>query len=308
MNIFLQKDHKFKGIHRLVEGFTIHPDFSIIEVANIDETNEHECECAIFAGFLPSSLSRNKNASKKYYVYCSPLGQADLSSFEFYSMEFQILMDAEYFLKDNKIDGIITGSESLKFSNDFMCMPHVRLGIEEHISFNKKRSGYGFLGNNSRKHRNVSNQISAISKLTPKESIVVAHSEEYKNYEKLYSCTFTSKNMDTDSAYFKEIATHILGFQCSWSEAFNYIAWEYAFMGVPCVVSPCIDWYPNAELIVLNPDSPKEIYETAQSLLNNNEYYSESSYNLAEWALEYNKEQKAKLMEKLERLIKDDFA
>lgn len=304
MKIFLQKNHKFKGIHRLVEGFTIHPEFSIIEVDKIEDTNKYEFESAIFAGFIPSALNINTSIRNKYYVYCSPLGQADLSSPEFYSVEIQALIDTHYFLNDNKIAGVITGSESLEFSDNFICMPHVRLGIDEHIVFNKKRENYGFLGNNSRKHRNVSNQISAISKLKPKEKIVVAHEKLYLAYSKIYNCEFVSKELPDDASYLQEIATHILGFQCSWSEAFNYIAWEYAFMGVPCIVGPAISWYPIPELIVVNPDSPKEIYETAQNLLNNYQYYADTSYQLAKWALEYNQEQKMKLIDKLEELLK----
>jgi len=305
MKIFLQKNHKFKGIHRLVEGFTIHPEFEIIEVATIEEVAKYECESGIFAGFLPSQLNFVKSVKNKYYVYCSPLGQADLSSHDFYSVEFNTLIDAEYFRKEGKIKGIITGSESLEFSNNFICMPHVRLDIEDHIKFKDERFNYGFMGNNFRKHRNVSNQIAAISKLTPKEDIVVSHRSLYDHYEKMYDCKIIDKPANSTEDYFNEISSHILGFQCSWSEAFNYITWEYAFMGVPCIVSPTIPWYPIPELIVMNPDDPKEIYETAQELLDNQRLYGETSMYLADWALEYNKEQKMKLMGKLEELLKE---
>lgn len=305
MIIFIEKKHLSKGIHRFLEGFLCNDKYHIVPVENIRETNDYEAKNGIFAGFLPIDLKNNISVKNKYYVFCSPLGQLELSDNNFYSIEFNILNELLYCIKENIIKNAITGSESLSYHFSFIKVPHVKHISDKFISFNNTRSGYGFLGNNFRKHRNVFNQVTAISKLKPKEPIIVQNANAYIAYSKTLDCEFISKDLSTDELFYNEIKNHILGFQCSWSEAFNYIAYEYAFMGVPCIVSPCIEWYPIDECIVNNIDSPKDIFETAQNLLNDNSHYKWCSDFLVDWSKEYNEEQEKKLFDLLNKLVGD---
>ena len=306
MKIFFKGNHSNTGMHRFVEGFTIHNNYELIVVEDIHKTNQYSGHSAIFAGFLPGDLPDNLTFTDKYYVYCSPFGQAELSGPDFYSPEIKILLQLQFMINEGLIKNAIVSSKSLSFSLNYIYMPAVKLNMEDNTYYITSREGYGFMGNNFRKHRNVANQLSAISRLKPKEKIIVKNPSHYQNYAALFNCEFISKEVDKDEDYYKAIAKHILGFQCTWSESFNYIALEYAFQGVPCIVGPAIDWYPIDELIIWNIDSSQEIFETAQNLLNDKNRYRESCEFLKDWVIDFNNEQKNMLMEVLTKLESEE--
>lgn len=288
MNIFIKFNHKSKGIDRFLQSFSIYEGCKLFYVNNIQEANRQETDIAIYGGFLPQELLY-AHPQFKYYTFCSPFGQADLSGQNFLSPEIDILYYVVDLIKNGKITGTITSSKALAWSFDsFIYVPPVKVIDQDDIHFTLERQNYSMIGNNFRKHRNVVNQIAAVSRLTPKEKICVAGDTFYKPFESLFNCEFYSKDLP-DKDYYKAISQHKMNFQCSWSESFSYITLEYALMGVPTIVSPCIDWVKSYILRVNNPDNPQEIYQAAQSLLNNKELYEDISEGLVSFAQDINK-------------------
>lgn len=300
MKIFINNYQKQTGLHRFLEGLTITSDFSIYFCDSIEESNMFDGDIAIFGGWVPRELFKNKTFKRKYYTYCSPLGQADLSSIQPYSQEIVILMEVVSLIKSNDIAGCVTSSVELADMFNFIYFNPICTNIKP--KFVKERANYGFLGNNRRKHRNTANQISAISRIIPKEKIIVSNTQLYEGWKNIFNCEFESKNLEKDEDYFDEIATHRLGFLCSFSESFSYQALEYAFMGVPCIVSPCISWYPSGDCVVNNIDSPREILEVAISVLYS-EKYKELSEVLYKWAPIFNERIKETLTEQIKEFI-----
>lgn len=290
--IFIKTNHLSTGMDRFLRSLTIYNDCQIIECNTIEETNL-DVKVGIFGGFLPQDLIQSK-IKKKYYVFCSPFGQADLSGNIFYAPEIQILIQLIDLIKKGFITNGITSSKSLEYRFGFLRIPPVKTGMMNHISFKMDRKDYGFLGNNMRKHKNVANQLAAISMLEPKEKIIVKNSEMYGYWSYMFGCEFEETGYLQDSEYYKEISSHRLCFQCSFSESFDYQAFEYAFMGIPTIHSSCLDWYPIKEHLIKNTDSVEEIHRVAQNALNSNKYWSDSEY-LSHWAVEFNESNKNKV-------------
>lgn len=299
---FVKQNHYKTGAYRIAESYTVNSQLILVE--NIKETNQYDAMVGIFVGFLPRELEQNKSVKHKYYLYCSPFGQMDLSSYGFYSDEFKILTELMYFIKGGIICNAVTPSESLAermgFIYTFPCMVNLELKIESNEQFfTLERKNYGFLGNNLRKHRNVVNQIAAISQLNPKEKIIVKDKDHYIHYAEVFNCEFEDRLLESDISYFEEISTHRLGFLCSWSEAFSYQALEYAMVGVPVIHGPCIDWYPDFDgwesTKVENIDCVDEIVMVAQGWLNDENIYKDFSEDLKDWFYEFNEEQKKRL-------------
>ncbi len=91
----------------------------------------------------------------------------------------------------------------------------------------------------------------------------------------MFNCDIIRKETTSDENYYKEISSHRLCFQCSWSEAFDYQALEYAVMGVPVIGGHCLDWLYkiSPKCIVDNIDSCYDIRNVAQYLLDNQKEY-----------------------------------
>lgn len=300
---FLKRNHAKTGIDRFVQTLTVHPDVTFHYLDSLEEISTHSCDIGIFGGFLPRELESIQHIPIKYYVFCSPFGQADLSSQDFYSAETDLLLELSYFISQGIIKNALTASKSLAWRFGFIHIPPYKLIDDNELVFNQHREYYGMLGNNFRKHRNVVNQIAAISWLDPIQSISIRHAKVYEYYGQLFNCTFIEQDLTTDEQYNEAISKHILSFQCSWSEAFSYLAFEYALMGVPTIVGPSIDWYPDKDCIVQNVDNPREIYEVAQNLLSDKMNYMAVSYNLRKWAIDFNKDNKEKLQEVIQSIL-----
>lgn len=300
MKIFLKANHKCTGIDRALSGFTIFG----AEIEYIDHillANKFEGENAIFGGFIPAELGYVNSFRKKYYIFCSPFGQADLSGPNFYSPEIALFIELSRLYKTNILHGVLVTSRSIagRFEWAKYC-PTVFARKEMPYVNQDQRKNYGFLGNNTRKHKNVVNQIAAISMLEPKEPIVVRDKGMWTHFAELFNCEFKGTGPLTDDAYFEEIASHRLCFQCSWSESFDYQALEYMLCGVPVIGSPCLSWmnteFAKTYLIADNIDSCYDIFYVAQHVLDY--HYDEASRAVEAIANEVNESNK----EELERL------
>jgi len=296
MKIFLKTNHRFTGIHRSLESFNIF-DKEVILVDNIEDTNKYEDEVGVFGGFVPFELKHNKTIKKKYYVFCSPFGQADLSGPSFYSPEICLLGELHWSVKNKDITGVLSQSESLSSRFDWVTYlpPATKLWKYDRGMAVLDRKNYGFLGNNSRKHKNVMNQVAAISRLKPKEDIVVRNAAMWSHLKGLFDCNFKDAGGLNDEDYYNEIMSHRLCFQCSWSEAFDYQAFEYLVAGVPVIASPCLNWiyeyFPtslSSHLIVENIDDWRDIFKKAQYLLLKEGLYEEVSGMVSEAANDHN--------------------
>jgi hypothetical protein len=287
--VFIKSNHRQKGLGRFLESLQIDEKIEIVDIERLADISKHECDIAIFGGFLPQEII-NFPFKKKYYTFCSPFGQADLSSADFYSTEISILHALQWYIQTKQITNGITQSKSLASRFGYIYIPPVKIIKDSDVHYETSRKNYGLVGNNYRKHRNVVNQIAAISALEPREAIVVSDAINYKHFNNLFDCKFISPSMQTDEEYYKEIASHRLSFQCSWSEAFSYITLEYCMMGVPTICSPCIDWYPELACIVDNVDNWSNITAAANFLLKDKDKYWALSDYLSEWAKEFNRQ------------------
>lgn len=295
MTIFLKNGYQKTGMHRFLESMTI-LDCKIQFVDNIQETNNYSDEIGIYGGFLPKEVAFDaESTKKKYYVYCSPLGQADLSGQQQYSPEILILLDLLQGIKLKKIENAITQSVSLHYSFGFIYIPPFLLNPPKDI-FIENRKNIGFLGNNLRKHKNVPNQIVAAKYILSNykdEKLIVSDKYDYSYWAKIIDINIEKKELKTDEDYFKEIASHRLGLQCSFSEAFNYIALEYAFVGVPVIVGSCIDWYPIDRLKVSNVDRVDNILDAFRFFIT---FRPEVYKKLVDYAFVFNKSNQESLV------------
>ena len=291
IGVFVKEKYKKAGIGRFLESLGVpflsnrSDQIEFIYFADLSEHNDKEYDVAIYGGCIPEDLEKSTVSKNKFYTFCSPFGQADLSSQEFYSSETALLVDLLNRLKMGRIKGVLTQSKSLASRFGFIYIPPVKKLDDKHVNFTFDRKYYSFIGNNFRKHRNVVNQLAAISMLYPKEPIIVSNADAYKYYAQIFNCQFAQQSIEDDNEYMLAISQHRLAFQCSFSEAFSYIAYEYAIQGVPCLCGPTIDWYPIKACKVYNPDSWSEIYSKAQFLLDDQSRYRDISYELAEFAL-----------------------
>lgn len=270
----------------------------------IEDSNHYHDDIGIFGGFLPGEVLKNNTINKKIYVFCSPFGQADLSSDDFYSAEIRILYNSLMLLERGYFTRIITSSKPLAqyYDKVFYLSPVIKMPGDYEKWITKERYGYGFLGNNLRKHKNVVNQLAAIAKLNPSECTFVTRQKIslYDGWSELFpNLKIINKVLQSDEDYFKHIATHRLNFQCSFSESFDYMALEYAYMGIPTICSSCIDWYPLKQCVVNNPDNWVDIWGAAQETLN----YNYSDY-LISWSKEFNQYNKERLIQQIENLKK----
>ncbi len=311
IHAYIQKRLEYKGQGRFLRGLEatkLIKFFTYQLISSLPEIDK--ADSVIIAGCLPQEAA-NINHDKIYYCYNSPIGQADLSSMGIPSDEIKVLYDTIYLIKEKKLFGCVVSSDSIEFvykDHNFVAVPHI-VNIdynrykEEFVSkINKDRKNYGFLGNNLRKHRNTHAQLLAMSRLDPKEKIVVSKGFPVSLYETLENIQFKTIDILNDEDFYKEIASHRLGFQASFSESFNYLALEYSLLGVPIICSPCIFWYPHKELVIQRPDDVKIMCETAQKVLNSKDFYENVSEKIHLWAYYKNNEEICKAIKVLEKL------
>jgi hypothetical protein len=255
---------------RYAYGFGFHPNVRIYYAKSLNDVYNITEDKIILVGFTdnPNRVFPNK---KVYMVYCSSLGQADLSDSNFYSPEIGYLDYIRRMKQDGILADIITSSRHLASRMGFIYLPPYRRNFKG--VFNKDRYGYGFPGNNSRKHRNVVNTISAISMIDPKEIIYVKDADSYSGYSTLFDCNIKSQTTTSDDQYIDVISKHKLAFQFDWGASFGYIALEYGLCGVPCLVSPVYDWYPLEFCKVDNVENWQEIVYRAEVILSNPSYF-----------------------------------
>lgn len=279
-------------------GLTKHYRFA--DINNIPDLTK--CDIAIFGNLLPDQLAAIKHPYL-CYMFCSPFGQADLSSHDFPSAEIAILYTALHMRENGDIQQIITTDFELAIVHKCLYVPPT-LDIKDytkyHNLFKKTRHGYGFLGNNLRKHRNLHNQLVAMSLLPKKPIIINNNHPTYYYAKKIYDLKFKVVSL-TDEQYWEEISSHELSFQATYSESFNYMALEYALVGVPTIT--CLDvgvWYPEVCCIVKNVDSPTDIANTARRLIQNG--YWNVSHKLHQQAVEINEQRKVTAYQALDSL------
>lgn len=267
--VFIKDSIKNTGLARYTLGITVAKDVQVIYTDDLRTQAgiDYSDGIGIFAGYIPEEINFFLSRFKKtYYVYSSPLGQADMSSPHFYSVEIQLLVKLLHMREQKRLTNLIVTSQPLAERFNFICFPPVYICNENSVIYTENRYGYSFVGNNLRKHKNVVNTIAAIS-LLPPETIYVSDAEMYGGYSKMFDCHFSTCREQDDNKFQIMLSTHKLAFQCSYSESFNYLALEYAFHGIPCIVSPCIDWYPIPDCIVQNIDNPSKIWSVANDLL-----------------------------------------
>lgn len=302
--VFIKNGIQHSGLGRYALGMGISQHVKILYVedlrtqAGIDFNND----IGVFAGFIPEEISFFLSRFKKtYYIFTSPLGQADTSSQAFYAAEIQMLIKLLGMIKEKRLTNLIVSSKPLAERLQCFYLPPVYICDESNFLFSENRYGYSFVGNNRRKHKNVVNTIAAIS-LLPSETIYVSEPNMYIAYEEIFNCKFGLCLEKDDRLFQTMLASHKLAFQCSYSESFNYLALEYAFHGVPCIVSPCIDWYPIRTCIVEDIDNPILIAATANKLLKDKKKYWEISIELRSLSHTINNINKVDMLMKVEEL------
>ena len=252
-----------------------------------------KCDIAIFGNVTPADLREKVKHPYKCYLFCSPFSQADLSSDGFPSSEIGILYDTLYLREHGEIQEILTTDYEISIIHKTLHVPAF-CDINDYKSYEKMytedRNQYGFLGNNLRKHRNAHTQLVAMSLLNNKNPIIVNKNHlSYHLIERFYDLDIRVQNIP-DSIYFSTISHHLFNFQVTHSESFNYMAMEYALVGVPTVCSPSINWYPVKELIVKDVTSAHDISNIVNKVCENG--YWNISEKLHKQAKEINEQRK----------------
>lgn len=304
---------KSTGIARALSGYqssglTRHYYFD--DFAYIPDLDK--CDIAIFGNCLPQDLKRVKHPFK-CYLFCSPFGQADLCDNHFPSSQIGILYTA---ISDPDIKCLVTTNKIVQMIHGGIYAPDSVNVDEKYIPTVEKaeRHHIGFLGNNLRKHRNLHNQLVAISDFQkrinpyPCKAIINTDHPSYQFARRFYGFDYIVEDMD-DQRYFESIQYQFISFQASYSETFNYMAMEYALRGVPTVGCPDIgEWYPDQSCIVRNVDNPYEISRIAQTVFNGNPRYSQAYWdrcqNIQSGAIEVNKKRKETMHNALRNLEK----
>ncbi|MFA5407108.1 MAG: hypothetical protein WC307_07150, partial [Candidatus Nanoarchaeia archaeon] len=129
-------------------------------------------------------------------------------------------------------------------------------------------SGNIGLFGSSNNNKNILNQLIAAG--LSKHKLVTNAIKYRRHYEKVINrleIDVDAYSWLTTEDYKKMINSVQVGLQCSWSEAFDYVAAELSLVGVPVVTGPTINWN-LPELIVANIDDPYEIAKKIDYALN----------------------------------------
>lgn len=302
IKIFIKKGWEKTGIGRYAFGMSVAENTQVYLFSNFDELHKIDISEAvgIFAGYTIEELKDVfKLFRRSYYVFCSPFGQAELSGPQFITPELALLYDLIYLRHNKEITNIICTSYDLAKAIGAHCLPAIIIKPDKTMTM--ERSGYSFVGNNFRKHKNVANTLAAI-RMMPHSTVYVSNPDLYSYYQSVFGLEFVQCKHSEDSEFHLAISKHKLLFQCSYSESFNYLALEYAFHGIPCICSPTIHWYPARFCMVKNVDSPLDIYKTANEVLQENNYL-ELSNKLPEIVDKFNSTNIEYMKEGMSRLL-----
>lgn len=259
------------GMGRYAYGFGTYKDAKIYYAKTLNDVCTVISEDkVILVGFVDNP-QRFFPAKTVYMVYCSSFGQADMCNPNFYSDEIIYLNYLLDLKREGIIADIITSSEHLASRMGVLYLHPYRRNFKG--TYSKDRYGYGFPGNNLRKHRNVVNTISAISSIDPKETIYVKTANDYVGFAELFNCDIKSQQTKSDEEYSEVISHHRMAFQFDWGASFGYIALEYGLCGVPCLVSPIYEWYPIEFCVVNNVENWGEIKHRAETILSDSSYF-----------------------------------
>ena len=205
-------------------------------------------------------------------LFCSPFGQADLCN------EFPLLEEA---LKFN-LDYLFTGDYDLAQLLNGTWLPQtmdLKPFDKYRLHSNNKNNEVGLFVSTV-PQKNVANQIIACKDVEGLNLLVNGVADKYKF---LLGKNFMDVGFVKSKQEFYEIISKCkIGLQVNFSESFNYMAAEFMAMGVPCLVSSCMphfyenDSFLKSFLLVENFDSPLEIREKIQSIMNMNDKTYES--------------------------------
>jgi len=196
-------------------------------------------------------------------LHCSPFGQTDLCS------EIQYLNHAISLLNNKKLDIVFTGTKEMAdvMGSKFVFLPQtmdyssfINAELDQHDSFINLFNVCGI-------NKNALNQVLAC-KLAGK--VVVTNScgqdSDITHFMNRVGVKYFSHSWLNDEDYLRVLKSCRIGLQCSWSEAFDYVAAELSCLGIPVLTSSCVSWN-LPELIVNNVDSPFEILTKINSCL-----------------------------------------
>lgn len=216
----------------------------------------------VLAGFDYKDIWMAKNYTDRlYYVFASPLGQALFSPNQ---SELFLLKKCLEFKQNGTLTDIICLSEDLaqiydlKCIHGFLCDKDIavlRTLFEDKIENKISGAGISYLGRNNRPHKNTLNNLMACDLLSKKYREEILVNDNYGFYLDFFD--FNIKNIGRLGRLdlWAEMSKHRMFIQCSYSESFNYMAFEYILLGVPILVSPCFKWAAS-KFICNNIDSP----------------------------------------------------
>jgi len=150
--------------------------------------------------------------------------------------------------------------------------------------------------------KNVLNQLLAVKELQKTREIKL-HTNllPYKKIMKWLGLNFELHNWLPEKEYYSLLSRSKCNLGVSWAESFNYQVLEAALCNTFSVVSPSVWWYPEKDLMVLNPNNPLEILQKMLECIKKNESCSIGS--LLEKALPIVKNNNSKLKKVLEQWL-----
>jgi hypothetical protein len=253
---------------------------------DVDDNIPMDVKVVIFGGAWNADYARiNADCKNKRIrtglLFCSPFGQATLSN------EIPCFNQAYELLRNRTIDYLFTGTKEMAdlYKDERIIYLPQTLDYEAFLKktdkinpeINKECVG---LFCSKAVHKNIPNQLMSLkrTKYHLFTNALDAFNVQFALHNNIRYTNFDWLDEDNYYSLLKSIPVHL---QCSFSEAFDYVAAETLLLERPILVGPSISWIKDSSLVVNNIDNPFEIKQAIERLMNTWESKKAAYKNMA---------------------------
>ena len=257
-------------------------------------------------------IIRNNNILDKIpgkvgVLYCSPLGQAEISNGELKNLSIYL-----EWLDKKKIDYLFVGSEALANSlkrKDIVYLPALSFSdLKVRPRAKIPHKNIVAILNDKAIHKNILNTLAGVSLSRNIEGFWINGArEEYFDLMKRFRIkNLKSRGYIPRKDFYNELKKVKLLLQLSFSEGFSYSTFEAMNVGVPVLTSRTIPWNTIPLLKVNNCEDHEEIAKKIDKILSLNQkeyaHLSRNCIKVAKKAIEKNNSVCQKNLKKLFQL------
>lgn len=268
-----------------VTGLTKHIQIDRYAIKAVNQIKKLNPKLIIFGGSWTNiyEFIAERIKCKKAILFCSPLGQAELSN------ELPYLSQILEMKNKGLIDYLFCGSKDFEnIFKDFIWLPQSMQinNIKIPLVSTEGKRGNLIIGATA-PHKNLVNTIAGISISdfnTIKTNII---KQTQTNVLKFMNINIENKGFLSKDDYYRLIRDSKLGFQLSDDESFDYVVLEHMLMGTPILVGKTIAKHYRMipSLFIVNDIHDSfEIRDRVNKInnLNNEEYdkYCQQFYNI----------------------------